>query len=185
MTTTARWFLGVFVIGFLGSAIIGLTTMGTYNSFISLERGLVAQYEQNKNNYDNMFKKFREAAQVTTMQADDLERVYKSAIQGRYGENGSQAVFQMIKEQNPNLDSTTYKRLQDIIVEGRDTFEDNQKLLIDKKRTYETVLATFPSNIIASIFGFPKINLEEFGIVTSGRTSNAFETKKDEEIKLR
>jgi hypothetical protein len=150
-----------------------------------MEKNVVSQYQQNQNNSDSMFKKFKESAQVSEMYASDVERVYKSAIEGRYGENGSQAVFQFLKEQNPNMDASLYKRIQETIEAGRDSFEENQKVLIDKKRIYETSLAVFPGNIMAGFFGFPRIDLAKYDIVTSDRTQDAFDSKKDEEVKLR
>jgi hypothetical protein len=38
---------------------------------------------------------------------------------------------------------------------------------------------------VASISGFPHIDLSKYDIVTSDRTEKAFTTKKDEAIKLR
>jgi len=185
MSTSLKVILGFITLGFLSIIFMGLSVMSSYNNFIYLEKNIVAQYEQNKNNYDNMWKKFKESVQVSEIFVTDLEKVYKSAIEGRYGENGSQAVFQMLKEHNPNLDASIYKRIQETIESGRNDFEENQKLLIDKKRMYQTQLEIFPKNIIAGFFGFPRLNLDQFGIVTSNKTESVFETKKDDEIKLK
>ena len=185
MSTTVKVILGV--IGFF--VIVGLicvfSVIGTFNDCIQMENTIKAQYEVNKSNYDNMWKKFKEAAQVNDMYAKDLKTVYDSAIQSRYGQDGSKAMFQWIKEHNPNFDSSMYRQLQAMIESGRNTFDSNQKMLIDKKQIYETSIGTFPNNIVASIFRFPRINLAEYGIVTSDSTQKAFDTKKAEEIKLR
>lgn len=172
------------VLGMIGGTML-LTGIGIYNSFTGQERGIVAQYDQNRNNYDNMFKKFQEVAQVPAMYADDLKKVYDSAIQGRYGKDGSKAVFQFIKEQNPTIDKEMYTRLQQVIESGRNSFEADQKTLLDKKRVYETDVATFPNLIVAAIAGFPKIDMSKYTIVTSDSTEDAFRTKKAEPIKLR
>jgi AICAR transformylase/IMP cyclohydrolase PurH len=112
MSAAAKWILGIFILFLVTGISFGLSVMGTFNSFVSMEKNVVSQYQQNQNNYDSMFKKFKESAQVSEMYASDVERVYKSAIEGRYGENGSQAVFQFLKEQNPNMDASLYKRIQ-------------------------------------------------------------------------
>jgi hypothetical protein len=79
-----------------------------------------------------------------------------------------------------------YKKIQTVIESGRTDFEQNQKMLLDKKRLYEdTYLKTFPSGMIASILGFPKIDLASMDIVTSEITEKVFKTKKSVPIKIK
>lgn len=168
----------------LGVAMCG-TVIGTNNACVRQEQGIKAQYTQNQNNYDNYFKKLKEVSQVPEMYTSDLKSVYAGAIQGRYGADGSKAVFQFIKEHNPTFDASLYKQIQQVIEAGRNDFETNQKLLIDKKRVYETYLGEFPSGAIASFMGFPKINLDDYKIVTSAETNEAFRSGESAPIKLR
>lgn len=171
--------LAIFGAGCLAAVI------GTNNSCVYQEKGLKAQYKQNQNNYDNMWKKFKEVASVPAMYTEDLKKIYDSAITKRYGGEGSQAMFQWLKEHNPNFDAGIYKQIQQVIEAGRNDFEANQKMLLDKKRQYEVTLETFPSGMIAGALGFPKVDLDEFDIVTSNQTKETFATKKSDVIKLR
>ena len=167
-----------------GVSCVG-SVIGINNNLVMQEEGLKAQYKQNQNNYDNYWKKLRETAQVPDQYASDLKKLYDGTMTGRYGADGSKAMFQMIKEQNPNLDASMYKNIQQMIESGRNSFETEQKMLLDKKRVYQISLHTFPNSMLASFLGFPKIDLDKFDIITSERTDKAFESKRDDEIKLR
>lgn len=178
-------FLGILFMGFVGVVAIAGSAIGLYNNLASQEEGLKAQYKQNQNNYASYVDKLVTSAQVTDNYADDLRKVYKAAMEGRYGADGSKAVFQMLTEQNPNLDPKLYTQLQQLIEAGRNSFEADQKSLLDKKRIYETNLRTFPSNIVASMMGFPTAAMAEIDIVTSDATEKAFKSKKAEPVQLR
>jgi RNAse (barnase) inhibitor barstar len=185
MSTSLKITLGVF-----GSVliifIIGCgTIVGINNKCVKLEAGIEAQYKQNQNNYDNYFKKLKEIAQVPEMYVADLKKVWDGVMGGRYGKNGSRAAWQWIKEHNPKLDVSLYKKIQSVIEAGRADFETNQKMLLDKKMIYEIYLGTFPSGFIASVLGFPKKDLNSMDIVTSEETKKIFETKKSDYIKLK
>lgn len=169
-----------------GLIVLALGVMiGARNDFIRQEAGIKAQYTQNQNNYDNYWKKLKESAQVPDMYTDDMRKVYDAAMSGRYGGDGSKAVMQWIKEQNPQVDASIYRQIQQTIEAGRASFEADQKALIDKKRVYEAGLEVFPSNLVASALGFPRVDLDSFGIVTSAETKQAFETGESEPVKLR
>ena len=160
--------------------------VGIHNKCVKQEAGIKAQYKQNQNNYDNYFKKLKEIAQVPEMYVADLKKVWDGVMSGRYGKNGSRATWQWLKEHNPKLDVSMYKKIQSVIESGRADFEQNQKMLLDKKRLYEdTYLKVFPNSIIASMMGFPKMDLDSMDIVTSEATEKIFKTKKSEHIKLK
>lgn len=175
------------ILGVLAVLIIYVVGAGiTFNNTaIMMENGIKAQYEQNKNNSDNYFKKLKETVQVPSMNVEDLAKLYDTAMTGRYGKDGSKAIFNWIKEQNPTIDSSIYKKIQDIIEAGRNSFEADQKILIDKKREYDNYRQVFPNSVFAGILGFPKINLNDYGIVTSEETEKAFKEKKSDPLKLR
>lgn len=170
---------------FVVFVVIGLISiMGTNNECVQMEASIKAQYDSNRNSYDNMWKKFKESSQVTAMYTEDLKKVYDSAISNRY-QNSTNVMMNWIKEHNPNFDASMYKNLQAMIEGGRNSFESNQKMLLDKKRIYEVQLQSFPNSIITRVLGFPKIDLAKYDIVTSESTEEAFKTKKADEIKLR
>lgn len=178
--------IGLSVLGILVFFVIGIiaTIFGVNNICVQQEQTVVAQYDQNRNNYDNYFKKLKETAQVPDMYVASFKKVYDGIMKGRYGADGSKAAFQWIQENNPVFDSSIYRQIQEVIEAGRNSFEANQKSLLDKKRVYQTYLGQMPDGFFASMLGFPKIDLTKYGIVTSEATEVIFDTKKSEPIKI-
>lgn len=177
-------FLGVIVLSLSLLAFVVMGALGLYNGAIQMEQTLTAQYDQNRNNYSKMFNSLREAAQVPEMYIDGLKKVYDSVMVNRYGKDGSKAMFNWIKEHNPNVDSSLYTKLQSMIEANRNEFESNQKSLIDKKQIYQVYLKTMPQSFVLGFLGFPKIDLDKYSIVTSDETEAAFDTKKAGPISL-
>ena len=150
-----------------------------------LEQQIVA-IQQNSMNVASQYQNLVfEAAQVPEMQRDDLKEVITAALEGRYGDNGSQAVFQAIQEDNPQIDSTVYVKLQQIMESGRKDFQREQTRMIEAVKVYKTKLGNMPSGFFLGLMGYPKINLEEFRPVTTERVRGMFETGNEEHWKLR
>ena len=175
------------VLGILGG--LAAVAFGSYvsanNYGATIEAQLKAKRDDNRNVLAQYGNKISEMVQVPEMMKNDLKEVTSAAIQGRYGEGGSKAVMQWIQEQNPQLDSAVYLRIQQSIEAGRDEFKNSQTGMLDIKRSYETSLGYFWKGTWLRIAGFPKLNLDEYKIVSTTRADNAFETGKEEPIKLR
>ena len=175
--------IGLFVVLF--SCGGGCSVISYTNDFQRAENGIKTQYKANQSSYATYFNKIKEMAQVPGMYTEDLSKVYEGAIKGRYGSDGSKAMFNFIKEHNPNFDSSLYVQLQRAMEAGRDSFNADQKLLLDKKQSYDNQRTVFPGSLIASLFAYPKINLDEFDIVINAETEDAFKTKKAAPIQVR
>lgn len=171
------------IVGFI--AICALSYVSAYNTGNRLEASIRATYADNQNILSQYSNAVAEAAQVPGMMRDDLSEVIKDALESRYGDDGARAVFQSIQEQNPQVDGALYVKIQQIIQAGRKDFENGQRKLLDQKRVYETALGSFWKGMWLGISGYPKIDLDEYDIVTNARTDEAFETKSEEAIQLR
>ncbi|MGO4497710.1 hypothetical protein AB4114_17675 [Paenibacillus sp. 2RAB27] len=179
---------GILVVGCLGfigimvliAIITAVVVWGQRGTAIALDEKIKSQHVANKSNYDNMWKRFKEMAQVTDMQADDIKKVYTDLIAGRY--TNTQALFQTIQEQNPQMSSTLYTKLQNEVSSARTEFDRNQKKIADQVREYNTHIRKHV--LMNAIFHFETMDAEKF-IITSDRTSDAYQTGKDNEVKLR
>lgn len=179
----------IITLGILGSfvlvlALFGFGYLGFTNDANQAELGIKAQYEENQNVYDNGWKKIQEVAQVPTQQVAAMKDVYMSAIQGRFGANGSQAMFQAFKEAEINIDQSTFKKVQQVIEEFRNKFEQRQTEMISRKQSYLTMLqATTSGRIYNTIGGYPRIDLDKYAkIITSDQTDTTFREKKADSL---
>lgn len=169
--------LGIFVLVLIIGA---LSLLGSRAEAVKLDELTKAQITTNQSNFDNMWKSFVEASQVTDKQATAFKEVYEDMITGRY-EGDEDVLFKMVQEQNPQLNQDVYTQLQNLIIAGRKEFDNNQKKLADIIREYNTHIRNH--FIMNAIFRFPELNSQDF-IVTSDRTENAFESGKDDAIDL-
>jgi uncharacterized protein (UPF0333 family) len=173
----------------IGSVLlIGVITsyVGAANQGNQLEVAIKAKYADNENVYANGTQKVIEIAQVPEMYRDDLSKVTRDAIGGRYGEGGSKAVFQMLREQNPTLDASMYTRIQQVIEAFRNEFKNSQTALLDQCRNYETLRGNVWSGFWMARAGYPKRDIDKMcTIVSTAKAAQTFETKRDTGIQLR
>jgi len=174
--------LGIFVL--VAVFCVG-SYINAYNYGNSTEAQIKAEYSNMENILGQYSLKVAEAAQVPAAYRDDLKTVVSAAMTGRYGQDGSKAVFQFIKEQNVQVDSSVYKQLQQTIEGGRNQFENSQTKFIDVKRVYETNLGSFWTGTWLKVAGYPKINLAEFKLISSEHAQDTFKTGVDKGLKIR
>lgn len=180
-----KYFLSVLVAIAAIGGIMAISYISAYNFGNRMETLLAATMDNNRNILAQYGNRVTEAAQVTEMQRDDLAAVVTAALEGRYGDDGSRAVFQFIQEQNPQIDSSVYVQLQRIIEAGRIEFQNSQTVLLDQKRVYETGLGSFWQGTWLAVAGYPKTDLSKIDIVSTTRANEAFDTKLEEAIQLR
>lgn len=185
MTVKGAILLAVLVVLVIFGSILAGSAISFRNECVRMENGIAAQYEQNKNSYDQYFKTVKEMAQVPEIMTNDFRKLYDGVMAGRYGKGGSKAVFQWLKEQNPQLPQEVYVKLQTAIEAGRNRFAADQQMLIDKTREYKNYYQTFPNNIWAKAMGYPGIDLSQYSVVTSDETEKTFKEKKSNPFKLR
>lgn len=172
----------------LAAAAIGLAVLiavpaasyiSAYNMGNQFEQSIKASQDSNQVVLSSYSQKVLEASQVTGIMRDDIVKVTKQAIEGRYGPDGARATFQMITEQNPQVSPELYVKLQQIIDAGRTEFENAQKRLIDQKRAYSTELHSFYTGFWLRTSGYPKINLDEYKAITTNSVDETYKAGKE------
>ena len=183
VATIAGVFLSFMIlVGVAGFSIVS----SAYTKATKSEVNIKYSFKDLENVKSNYTLKIKEMAQVPDMYADKLKEVVTAAISGRYGANGSKAVFQMITEQNPTVDPAMFNRLQQVMEAGRNDFSVAQTKHIDQLRSYETLLtANMVEAFLYRLIGFPKLDLSKYQVIVSSDTKRQFDTGVDEKINLK
>lgn len=174
--------LGIVGIIILVLLVLGGSIVGTFNQEVALRTTIEQKQKDNTSEFDNMWKKISQVAQVTEGQKEALKEILVGYANARsQGRDGQGSFINALHEAIPNVDTTTFNNLQNIIVGSRDSFTMRQKELLDLKREHDKLLRTFPSNVILGMFGRKEIDVR---IVTSSKTEKTFETGKDDDVSV-
>lgn len=181
MTTTKWIILGVGLFGLMMLFVLFMYGISVNNRDARLRNTITAKQKDNNSEYDNMWKKISQVAQVTEAQKEALKEILVSHAKARSGDDSKNLIMKWVQESIPNVDQSTYKTLMNVITSSRDSFTMRQKELLDIKREHDNLLDTFPSGTILAVLGRQKIDVV---IVTSSRTEEAFKTGKDDDVNL-
>lgn len=151
--------------------------LNAHNTEIGLRNQANALQENNKNEFDLMWKKIEQTVQITKAERSSVEKIIIEHAGARNIGGGS--LMKMITESIPTIDNTAFLNLQNIVVSARDRFAINQKKLLDLKRAHDDIRTKFPSSVFVG--GRPEL---EVTIVTSARTDESFQTGQDNNVKL-
>ena len=175
-------------IGVLGLlALLILVPVGMWISYnnqeVQLRNQITAQIKVNNAVYDQVWKVISQQAQVTDSYKESFRDIYVNIMQGRYSQGSKDgSLMKWIQESNPQFDSRLYEKLMTSIEAQRISFTNNQKMLIDLKLQHDNLLDVFPGNVfLVWLGGKQKIDIP---IVTSTRTEQVFETRKDDDVEL-
>jgi hypothetical protein len=162
---------GLLILALASVAVIVVSFIGTNNSLVGLEEGVIASYNDGENVHSNTFKKIKQAGLVTENYSKQVQDTISNAIRGRYGPDGIKANMAFIQEQNPSISPDLFQRLIVIIEAGNNEFAAKQTDRLDRIRVYRTKLRSFPGSFIASTLGFPKIDMAKYEKVISVESS--------------
>jgi hypothetical protein len=177
------WHIVLLVIGLIVVGLVG-SFISTYNYGVRAEQGIKSAWENNENILGQYSLKVKETAKVSDKYSGAISQYVRDTMTGRYGESGSQAQMQWIQENIPDFDASMYKQIQQIIEAGRTKFENAQTELVDRKRAYEIELNSLWSGAMLGLAGYPKINLDDYKIITSEHAKETFESGVDKGVEF-
>jgi LemA protein len=190
MQTIGEWWHNKFKDGtpagvFLAGGIIVLVLIFTilaivkYNQFVDYESGIAAENRKMENALGVGYKKIQSQGLVVDKYKTIFLKAIEVSMKGRYGKTGSIAGMQWIQEAHPNLSPSVFRALTNAIEAMFNRFQAAQLAKIDRVRAYEKSLDSFPGNVFAGIFGFPKkIDLKkERQVVSSPAAKKSMKSK--------
>lgn len=152
---------------------------GVRNTLIAQETNLSALYRDNQNGLSSYVSGFYEQVGIADRKSAQLDKIISDAIKGRYdgktsAQPGSGQLFSAIQEAYPNIDLSTYDRIQEYIQKSRNEFKGAQTRLLGTVAQYEnTRKQGFIKSTVANALGFPSDTLQARvdGKVLYGRTA--------------
>lgn len=162
-------------------ALVGMVFMmyvSASNGEVRLRNAVVAQQKANETSFDTCWKIVQQQAQVTDKYKDAFKEIYVGLMEGRHYEKGG-SLFKFVMESNPKFDSKLFLKLATSIESQRTVFKRDQQKLIDLKREHDNMLTTIPSSWFVG--SRPPVEIK---IVTSTKTTEAFNSGKEDDVDL-
>lgn len=177
------------VIFALCALVVGIGVMayvGAANKGNQMENSIDQLRQSSASTLSNLTQTIQEQAQVPEMATDHLKQIIEAQMSGRYGADGSKAVFQFLKEQNLQVDQRMYLNIQAAMSGGRKEFEISQNRLLSQCNSYKNEIGNVWSGFWMRLAGYPKVNLAVVcRAVTDTKTDAAFESGHQTKISLK
>jgi hypothetical protein len=146
------------------------------NAHQRLLADIKAQEQKIESNYDKMFKTIAQQAQVTQNYFTEFKEIYKGIMVGRYGDGGSKAMWQWLKEANPQAPSNLHIKLMNTIEASRMSFDREQQRLANMSAEDKKLFTTKPAKWFTS--GEPR----KVKIISSTKAKEVMKTGVDDDI---
>lgn len=139
---------GLVILLVVVGALVGAAAAGYFyvsglkTKAVEHEQGLSATYESNQNGLSAFISAYHEQVAIAQLKTAKADTIMMHAVMGRYGEDGFSAdgaLFSALKEAYPDVDFLSiWDNLQTFIVAQRAAFKNQQDVLIERLRVYDT-----------------------------------------------
>lgn len=162
-------------------AMLAIKSISFYNTSIAFEEQLNVVHTDTQNVFSKATKTMTRKGYTLGKYSKDVIASINASIGGRYGKGGAKGAMLWLKENNPKMDTALYTQLNQVIESGYAEFADIQTRKLEIVRAYNTHLKTFPNNLFATVFSFPKRDLSKLSsIVTDAKTTKTFQTGEED-----
>ena len=193
MGTGAKVGISVAVLFGLGIVYFVGSYFSYSNTGVDFETNIEPAVENNRQKLGQYRLGTAEAVGALGLGSDLQADSVTAQIEARYGEGGSQAMMQWIKENNhAGVGPKAIQEIMRKITAGRQGFSDAQERLLDKCRGYKRLQRQPYSGWWLSFAGYPSDEYNEEGgngklcrAVTSKGAKKAFETGEEEALDIR
>jgi len=154
--------------------VVFIMSISYQNSYERIDQDIQAQYKKIESNYEKMSRVILQQAGILNKYSTDFKDIYKGMMQGRYGKDGSKAMWQWIKEQNPQIDASLYAKLMTTVEAQRTGFDRQQAKVAAMVAESNKMLKVAPSK------WFVNGQIKEAKIVSSTATKVIVESGIDD-----
>jgi LemA protein len=161
--------------------VFGGITIGGYNTLVKEDESTGTLYAQVQNLLKARHDKITELLAVVQAQVNEEQAIYQAIIDVRHSyttdEPGSDAgettafntLLALIEDNEPTfMSQESFISLMDEISEAENKLEVGRKDYNDSVRAFNTSIRMFPTNMVASMFGFAKT--KDYWAVSSSDT---------------
>jgi hypothetical protein len=184
---------GIIALGLVGAIVLAVVlgvvwAIGLKNEFVRLESDIIASNQGRQANLSQYTLRIMEMVKVPKMQREDLTATIEAQIKARYGQDGSKAVFQVLKENNIAVTPELYTNIQKEISGGRKDYEQNEKRLTESKRIACNRIQTSPGDVVLRAFGYPTLHFgckgdkDDYPVIMSESSKDTFSTGVDKGV---
>ena len=159
--------------------IVGGLWLHAYNTEATLRNAFNAQQKSNESSFDKTWKIISQEAGVAEQERDTFKSAYTSIMTASKGVAGNGQLASFFTQAKIDVSPQLFEKLMTSIESQRESFHRDQQHLLKIKQQHDDILTTMPSSLFLS----GKQPLEA-KLVTSAKTSQAFESGQDNDTKL-
>lgn len=169
--------------------VVGVTLLtlivyatGVLNHEASLRVQFKAQQSVNESSFDKTWKVISQQANIAEHERDDFRKTYVEIMEATRGVAGNGQLASFFTQAKVDVPPDLFAKLMTTIESQRESFHRDQQKLLQLQAEQNKCFEVQPSGLILSLLG--RTERVKANIVTSSKTSEAFESGEDNNTEL-